>query len=42
VAVAEKAALDPRFQFFHELPEDSYEAFLSVPLIVPWGLSWSD
>jgi uroporphyrinogen-III synthase len=32
VAVAEKAALDPRFQFFHELPEDAYEAFLSVPL----------
>jgi uroporphyrinogen-III synthase len=33
VAIAEKAALDPRFQFFHELPEDSYEAFLSVPLM---------
>jgi signal transduction protein with GAF and PtsI domain len=33
VAVAESAALDPRFQFFHELPEDSYEAFLSVPLM---------
>src|SRR6202451_3864434 len=33
VAVAEKAALDPRFQFFHELPEDTYEAFLSVPLM---------
>ncbi len=33
VAVSEKAALDPRFQFFHELPEDSYEAFLSVPLM---------
>jgi uroporphyrinogen-III synthase len=33
VAVAEGAALDPRFQFFHELPEDSYEAFLSVPLL---------
>jgi len=33
VAVAERAALDPRFQFFHELPEDSYEAFLSVPLM---------
>ena len=32
VAIAEKASLDPRFQFFHELPEDSYEAFLSVPL----------
>jgi signal transduction protein with GAF and PtsI domain len=33
VAVSEKAAHDPRFQFFHELPEDSYEAFLSVPLM---------
>src|SRR6202044_768252 len=33
VAVAEKAALDPRFQLFHELPEDRYEAFLSVPLM---------
>jgi len=33
VAVPEKAAQDPRFQLFHELPEDSYEALLSVPLI---------
>lgn len=33
VAIAEKAAQDARFQFFHELPEDSYEAFLSVPLM---------
>src|SRR6202044_2968370 len=33
VAVNEKATLDPRFQFFHELPEDTYEAFLSVPLM---------
>jgi len=33
VAVSEKAALDPRFQFFRELPEDGYEAFLSVPLM---------
>jgi uroporphyrinogen-III synthase len=33
VAVNEKAAHDPRFQFFHELPEDTYEAFLSVPLM---------
>lgn len=33
VAVPERAAQDPRFQFFHELPEDSYEAFLSVPLM---------
>lgn len=33
VAISEKAAQDPRFQFFHELPEDSYEAFLAVPLM---------
>jgi signal transduction protein with GAF and PtsI domain len=33
VAVFENAAQDPRFKFFHELPEDSYEAFLSVPLM---------
>ena len=33
VAVSERAAQDPRFQFFHELPEDSYEGFLSVPLM---------
>jgi uroporphyrinogen-III synthase len=33
VAIPEKAAQDPRFQFFNELPEDSYEAFLSVPLM---------
>src|ERR1700677_952242 len=33
VAISEKAAHDSRFQFFHELPEDSYEAFLSVPLL---------
>src|ERR1700742_838170 len=33
VAIPENAALDPRFQFFHEFPEDSYEAFLSVPIM---------
>jgi signal transduction protein with GAF and PtsI domain len=33
VAIPENAAQDSRFQFFHELPEDSYEAFLSVPLM---------
>jgi signal transduction protein with GAF and PtsI domain len=32
-AISERAAQDPRFQFFHELPEDRYEAFLSVPLM---------
>ena len=33
VAIPERAADDPRFQFFYELPEDSYEAFLSVPIM---------
>jgi uroporphyrinogen-III synthase len=33
VAISQKAAQDPRFQFFQELPEDGYEAFLSVPLM---------
>ncbi len=33
VAISESAAKDSRFQFFNELPEDSYEAFLSVPLL---------
>lgn len=33
VAVARKASQDPRFQFFNELPEDQYEAFLSVPVL---------
>src|SRR5579863_2262194 len=38
VAISEKAAQDPRFQFFHELPEDSYEAFLSVPIMCRGGV----
>jgi len=33
VAVAQQAWKDPRFQTFSELPEDQYEAFLSVPVI---------
>jgi signal transduction protein with GAF and PtsI domain len=33
VVVSGKAKEDPRFRFFHELPEDTYEAFLSVPLM---------
>ena len=32
VAVFQEAFKDPRFQRFNELPEDRYEAFLSVPL----------
>ena len=33
VVVSEHASRDPRFQVFNELPEDSYEAFLSVPVL---------
>src|SRR5436190_15227621 len=33
VAVGRRAWEDPRFQTFNELPEDRYEAFLSVPVL---------
>jgi len=33
VAIPRNASGDPRFQFFHELPEDAFEAFLSVPIL---------
>src|SRR5688500_12377775 len=33
VALASRASSDPRFKSFAALPEDTYEAFLSVPLI---------
>jgi signal transduction protein with GAF and PtsI domain len=33
VAVGNHAFQDPRFQIFNELPEDRYEAFLSVPVL---------
>ena len=33
VAVARNASQDPRFRPFTELPEDRYEAFLSVPIL---------
>lgn len=33
VAVSRNAAQDPRFQAFSELPEDRFEAFLSVPIV---------
>ncbi|KAA6458667.1 ANTAR domain-containing protein [Acidobacteria bacterium AB60] len=33
VAIPEKALKDPRFQRFKNLPEDSFEAFLSVPIL---------
>ena len=33
VAIGQQAFKDPRFRFFHDLPEDAFEAFLSVPVI---------
>jgi len=33
VALPRNAFQDPRFNFFSELPEDRYEAFLSVPIL---------
>ncbi len=33
VAIAHNASQDVRFKFFNELPEDAYEAFLSVPIL---------
>jgi uroporphyrinogen-III synthase len=33
VAIPEKALKDPRFQRFNNLPEDTFEAFLSVPIL---------
>lgn len=33
VAVARNAFEDPRFKLFNELPEDRFEAFLSVPMV---------
>ena len=33
VALSQNASQDPRFQLFNDLPEDRFEAFLSVPLL---------
>ena len=33
VAIPEKALKDPRFKLFKNLPEDTFEAFLSVPIL---------
>lgn len=33
LAISREAYNDPRFKFFSDLPEDTYEAFLSAPLI---------
>lgn len=33
IAISREAYRDPRFKYFGELPEDTYEAFLSSPVI---------
>lgn len=33
VVIAGNASDDPRFKFFHNLPEDRYQAFVSVPIM---------
>lgn len=38
VMIDSGALRDPRFQSFKDLPEDSFEAFLSVPLLARGGL----
>jgi signal transduction protein with GAF and PtsI domain len=38
VAISEGASRDPRFKYFRSLPEDKFEAFLSVPIINKRGV----
>jgi signal transduction protein with GAF and PtsI domain len=33
LAISREAFSDPRFKFFKDLPQDTFEAFLSVPII---------
>lgn len=33
VVIPRNASDDPRFKFFHKLPEDRYQAFVSVPIV---------
>src|SRR5476651_349665 len=38
VAITKEAYKDPRFKPFKELPEDTYESFLSVPIVNETGI----
>jgi signal transduction protein with GAF and PtsI domain len=38
LAISREAYTDPRFKFFSDLPEDTYEAFLSAPIISRRGI----
>jgi signal transduction protein with GAF and PtsI domain len=39
VALSKGASQDPRFKYFRSLPEDRFEAFLSVPIISKLGVA---
>jgi len=38
LSISREAYHDPRFKFFSDLPEDTYEAFLSAPIISRRGM----
>lgn len=38
VIIEKEASLDPRFKFIKELPEDTFESFLSVPIFDELGV----
>ena len=38
LAISREAYHDPRFKFFSDLPEDTYEAFLSAPILSRRGV----
>jgi uroporphyrinogen-III synthase len=38
LAISREAYNDPRFKFFKDLPQDTFEAFLSVPIISQGGV----
>lgn len=38
VAISQGANKDPRFKFFRSLPEDRFEAFVSVPIMYKHGV----
>ena len=38
LAISREAYRDPRFKFFSDLPEDTYEAFLSAPVLSRRGV----
>jgi len=38
LAISREAYTDPRFKFFSDLPEDTFEAFLSAPIISRRGI----